>query len=264
MIMEAIDWASQAPTPGQCRRRLHTVIKFALHIRAEDERHEIPPKGIFGPKPQRRIPFIFTQKQISNLIREAFNLGPPGAIRRHTYANLFALLSVTGIRISEALSLRINDITCDGLVIRETKFKKNRLVPLHETANAGLQRYLCLRKKIGGNDDHAFISFYRSKLAYSTVNEVFRQLIRKIGLDSIHGRSGRSRPQTHDLRHTFTVRALECSLEERDKVGRHLLALSTYLGHAHIYDTYWYMKATPQLTRDIAKMSEIFWMGGIK
>lgn len=260
----AIDWASQAPTPGQCRRRLHTVIKFARHIRAEDEQHEIPPKGVFGPKPQRRIPFIFTQEQISNLIREALNLGPPGTIRRHTYANLFALLSVTGLRISEALSLRINDITCDGLVIRETKFKKNRLVPLHETANAGLQRYLCLRKKNGGNDDHVFISSYGSKLAYPTVNEVFRLLIRKIGLDSIHGRSGRSRPQIHDLRHTFAVRTLESSPspDGREKIGRHMVSLSTYLGHTHISDTYWYIEATPQLLGNIAELSENFWQGG--
>lgn len=266
LAQTAIDWASQAPTPGQCRRRLHTVIKFARHIRAEEEQHEIPPKGVFGPKPQRRIPFIFTQEHISNLIQEALNLGPPGTLRPQTYANLFALLSVTGLRISEALSLRINDITREGLVIEETKFKKSRFVPLHETTNAGLQHYLCLRKKSGGNDDHVFISFYGSQLAYSTVNQVFRQLIRKIGLDSIHGRCGRSRPQIHDLRHTFAVRALECSPKERDKVGRHLLALSTYLGHAHVYDTYWYLKATPQLTGEIAEMSEIFWgeYGGIQ
>ena len=59
---------------------------------------------------------------------------------------MIALLSVTGLRISEALKLTVADVTRDGLLIRETKFRKTRLVPLHDTAIAGLKRYLAGRR----------------------------------------------------------------------------------------------------------------------
>lgn len=254
----AIAWATMASSPGERSRRLKVVIRFAHYIRAEDDRHEIPPDGIFGHHKKRRVPFIFSPMDISQLIREAMRLGPAGSIRPHTYATLFALLSATGLRVSEALALRMDDITSDGLVIRKTKFRKSRLVPLHTTAVAGLDRFLAFRRNVTGSDDHLFVSLRGHGFRYETVRSVFHALVHAAGIKCD---PNRRKPTIHALRHTFAVRALEACPIDRDHVGRHILALSTYMGHAHVADTYWYIEATPQLLGDIAKAWETFVKG---
>ena len=252
----AIECATTASSPGERSRRLKAVIRFAHYVRAEDARHEIPPDGIFGYHKKRRVPFIFSPADISQIIEYAMRLGPAGSLRPYTYATLFALLSVTGLRVSEALALRISDITPDGLVIRKTKFKKSRLLPLHATAAAGLERYLARRKRMTGDDDHFFVSLRGCGFRYETVRSVFHKVIYAAGIDS-----ARRKPTIHSLRHTFAVRALEACPNDRDHVGRHILALSTYMGHAHVSDTYWYIEATPQLLGDIAKAWDAFVKG---
>jgi integrase len=128
-------------TPAQRSFRLKTVVGFARYLSAEDSRHEVPPDDFFGGyQIRRRTPFIFTIADVNRLVETASRLGPPGFLRRHTYSTLFALLSVTGMRVSEALSLRFEDLTADGLWIRKTKFGKSRIVPLNPTAVAGLEK----------------------------------------------------------------------------------------------------------------------------
>jgi len=80
--------------------------------------------------------------EINRLIEAALRIRPASGLRPQTYATLIALLAVTGLRISEALKLQVADMTSDGLLIRETKFRKTRLTPLHHSAAAGLERYL--------------------------------------------------------------------------------------------------------------------------
>lgn len=255
----AIDWASQAPSLGQRDHRLKTVARLARHLQVEDVRHEVPPPNVFGFRKTRRVPYIFTQEETNRLVEAATRLGPPGSLRPHTYSTLFALLSVTGLRISEALALKLDKITPDGLLIRKTKFQKNRLVPLHETASAGLGRYVARRQRAAASDDHLFISLRGQGLRRSGVQWTFRNLLKTIGLDPPpRGR----RPRIHDLRHTFAVRALEACPEEHATVGRHLLALSTYMGHSNVSDTFWYLQATPQLMRGISGACEAFSKGG--
>ena len=104
------------------------------------------------------------------------------SFRRRTYSPLFALLACTGLRVSEAIRLRFDDINLDGLVIRCTKFRKSRLVPLHETAQAGLERYLKLRRPYAPFDDHVFVSLRRKPLLHRDVDTAFQTAIDKIGL----------------------------------------------------------------------------------
>jgi len=250
----AIDWASQTSSLAQRDKRLSAVIRFADHLHVEDQRHQVPPRDVFGyRKTRRRVPFIYTKRQISNLIDAASGLGPCGTLRPHTYSTLFALLAATGLRISEALNLCMDDVTPDGLIIRKTKFQKTRLVPLHESAAAGLERYLVRRKREASTTDHVFISRRGRFLSRLTVHPTFRRLLKKIGLDS---ESGRRRPRIHDIRHTFAVRALEACPEGRDKVSRNMLALSTYMGHSNVNSTYWYLESTPHLMQDISQAAE--------
>ena len=148
---------------------------------------------------------------------------------------------------------KIEDVTSDGLLVRKTKFRKSRLVPLHPTARHGLERYLALRKKVTGPECSLFVSLWGTSLRYSTVSAVFLGLARSAGLRAGPRTRG---PTIHDARHTFAVRALEACCGNETEIRRHSLALITYLGHAHYSDTFWYLQATPKLMQTISDDSE--------
>ncbi len=254
----AIEWAGLARSVTQRARRLGVVIRFARHLHAEDDRHEIPPPVFGAERRLRPVPYILSLDQIRGVIRAASESGYR-TLRRETYSTLFALLACTGLRVSEAIQLRYEDITPDGLVIRCSKFRKSRLVPLHETARAGLERYLERRRSYAPTDDHVFVSLRRKPLLHTDVESAFRTASRAIRL---RVGPGRARPTPHSLRHTFAVRALQTCPDGRDAITQHMLALSTYLGHAKVADTYWYLEAVPELMTDIADRCERFVMGG--
>jgi integrase len=249
----ALEWAALGPTAATRQGRLEKVRRFARLVHAEDPRHEIPPTDVFGNRPRRRTPYIYSLHEIQMLLDAAADLGPRGSLRPHAYVALLGLVASTGLRISEALALRLGDITDVGLVIRETKFRKSRLVPLHPTTRAAVDLYLRRRAKHAVDDDAVFLSEWCTRMKYPTVISTFLTLVRKVG---IHPGPGKQGPRIHDLRHAFAVRSLEQCAGTRGDVARHALALSTYLGHAHVADTYWYFQATPKLLADIAKRAE--------
>jgi len=253
----AIEWAGLARSAGERARRLGDVIQFARYARAEDPRHELPPAA-FGPENRGRpVPYIFSTQQIERLVQAAHQPVYQD-LRRDTFSTLFALLACTGLRVSEAIHLRFADITPDGLVIQRTKFRKSRLVPLHETARAQLAVYLERRRRCASFDDHVFVSSRGTPLVLGDVERAFHAIATKAGLPR---ESGRPRATLHALRHSFAVRALETCPDGRDRITQHMLALSTYLGHSKVADTYWYLEATPQLMRKIAERCESFVTG---
>lgn len=254
-----IDWAAQAPSAAQRRNRLLMVRRFALALRAEDSRHEVPPADAFGTSgPRRRKPYIYAPEEIARLLAAAARLGPPASLKSSTYETLFGLLAATGMRVSEALALQVADVTTDGLLIRTTKFQKSRLLPLHDTVRIALGRHLQHRTRIALTGDSLFTSISHGPLPYDTVAGAFRQLARSLGL---RGGPGEPGARIHDLRHTFAVRSLEGCAPERHAIARHLVALSTYLGHARAADTYWYLEATPVLLREVAAAGELLLQG---
>ena len=257
-IATAIEWASQTATVAQRDERLKTICRFVRYIRAEDDRHELPPSGHFGYRKTRRVPHIYSNAEVRLLMDTALQLEPTDSLRPHSYATLVGLLAATGLRISEALSLQFSDITADGLLIRKTKFQKTRLVPLHDTARLAIDRYLPRRRRIRSNRTHVFIRNDGRPLRYRDVQATFLKLLKMSDLKLPTGR----RPRLHELRHTFAVRALEGSPTGRQRIGQHMLALATYMGHANIYATYWYLETTPDLLRDIATTAEAFYYGG--
>jgi len=206
------------------------------------------------PLPPRRTPYIFAPDAILALIDGAAALGPLGSLRPKTYATLFGLIACTGLRISEAMALQLDDITDDGLVVRCTKFHKSRLIPLHDTCRRALEAYLVARRRYANNDASVFLSESRTRLRYSTVVWTFLGLVRRMG---IHPGPGMPGPRIHDLRHSFAVHSLEQCAGNRQQVARHMLALSTYLGHGRLAHTYWYLQATPRLLADVAAQSEL-------
>jgi len=251
----AIAWAEQGASEPQRHNRLSVVSRFARFSHAEDPRHDIPPERIFCRRRRQRVPYLFSAEDIQALLAQAARLGPPDSLRPQTYYTLLALLAVTGLRISEALALRFKDVTPDGLVIRATKFRKSRLVPLHATTTSALHAYLAKRCELILEDDHLFVSQRRRPLSYYTVVDTFHRLLQAAG---IAAEPDRPRPRLMDLRHTFASRALESCPDGRDHIGRHMLALTTYMGHARVKSTFWYLSRTPKLMGDIAQACEAF------
>jgi len=249
----AIAWARLGPTGNARQSRLRHVRHFARLMHAEDARHEVPPAYTFGPILPRRRPHIFSIREVRALLKATAALGPRGSLRPRVYTTLFGLLAVTGLRISEALALDLGDVTADGLVIRKTKFRKSRLIPLHGSTREALDRYLLVRIRSARGNDAVFLSLRGTRLGYQSSFTMFRQIVGRL---KIGDGALRRRPRLHDLRHTFAVRSIEDCSWDRESLTRHMLSLSTYLGHAQLSDTYWYLQATPRLLAEIAARTE--------
>ena len=138
------------------------------------------------------------------------------------------------------------------LTIRRTKFGKSRLVPLHPTVAEALDNYLAARRELAATDDHLFLSAGYRRISSSTVEYTFRHVVRLAGITTSQSR----RCRIHDLRHTFATRSLERCGSRREAVARHFVSLATYMGHADIAHTYWYLEATPGLMTDISTAAE--------
>ena len=251
----AVAWAARSTSVVQRDVRLKCVCRFARFVRLEDDKHELPPVGHFACQQTRRLPYLYSDAELERLIKAALQLGPPSALRPDTYATLIALLAATGLRISEALGLRFGDVSSESLLIQKTKFRKSRLVPLHETVALGLARYFKRRRRFGTGHDRLFITDAGRPLSYAAVHPTFQKLLRAAKLWPA---AGKPRPHLHDLRHRFAVRALETATQSPGSPSQHMLALATYMGHVNINATYWYLEATPQLLRGIATASEAF------
>jgi integrase/recombinase XerD len=251
----AIAWAAMAPTPATQDRRFADVMLFARFLHAEDAAHEAPTVNPFAVRVTRPVPYIYTPDEVARILDAAGKLRQqkPNPLRRQIYVMLFGLIAATGLRVSEALALRLEDVLPSGVLhIRETKFGKSRLVPLHESVVKALDRYLDARRRLAGTSSLLFPSTRQKELISSTVNYTFRCVVRRANIVPHRRRM----PRIHDLRHTFATRVLEQCGTERGAVARHFVALSTYLGHGDIRDTYWYLQATPELMAGIAAAAE--------
>ena len=248
----ALAWATQSATvqPAEWTRRLGIVRRFAQYCSAIDLRTTIPPPDLLPHRYQRPTPYIYRDKEITRLLDAARQLPSGTGLRPHTYATLFGLYAATGMRCNEPLQLNRDDVDlADGvLTIRGTKFGKSRYVPLHISTQRALQRYATHRDRLCPTPDcpSFFLSERGTRLSHWSVRRTFVKLSHQIGL---RGASDSRGPRLHDLRHRLAVSTLLHWYRRGVDVERHLPALSTYLGHAHITDTYWYLTATPELLR---------------
>jgi integrase/recombinase XerD len=248
----ALDWATESPSAHARHVRLRDVSHLARFLHAEDPRHEVP-HNPYPAATSRRLPYIYAPDEIGKLLGAASALRESYPLRRRIYATMFGLIAATGLRISEALSLRIKDILPDGVLrIRRTKFGKSRMVPLHSTVVAAVNSYLEERRRLAVTDDHVFLSASKRRISSSTVEHTFNRMRELAGIVPVRSRP----PRIHDLRHTFATRALERCSTQRDEVARHFVALATYMGHSDIAHTFWYLEATPDLMTGIAVAAE--------
>ncbi len=251
----ALEWASasKAASAQVQVKKLRVLHDLALWLHAEDDRHEVPPRDALGRSTRRRPkPYLISVPDIGKLLTAALSVGPAETIAPLTWHYLFGLIAATGLRTGEALALTLDDITPDGLVIRDTKFGKTRMVALHPTTWEALELYLEARLKETTPDRRLFVIATGRSPGTRHVSGVFRKLAEQAGLRRPGGARG---PTLHSLRHSFAVRSLEM-LPPGAGAGRHMLALATYLGHVHVTSTYWYLEATPVLLRGIAEAVE--------
>jgi len=246
----ALRWATLPRGADQLypARRLEVVRVFAKHLTAFEASTEIPPRHALGPAHRRSAPHLYSPAEIGQLLQRAAGL--PGRLRSLTYQTLLGLLSCTGLRISEALTLAIGDVDLERgvLTIRETKYHQTRLVPLHPTVLKPLNHYVRRRQKLFPLAQHFFVSNRGQRFAYTTVRTVFRKLA-----EGIVPNSSRRHVHLHDLRHTFACRVLlGWQRSKRGAIGR-VTILSRYLGHQRVTDTYWYLTATPELLAEAAR-----------
>ena len=227
--------------------RLSVVRGFAAHLRTIDPSCEVPPAELLPARSSHRAtPYIYAEEQIAALIEVAGTLR--SAHRIATYRTLIAALSVTGMRIGEAISLDRGDIDSQAglIVIRAAKFDKSRELPLHPSAVEALRCYLRRgdRPRSAAGTDAVFVSTAGTRLLYCNVQWTFARLLGRAG---IAPRSPQCRPRLHDLRHTFAVRTIIDGYRGGGEVEGRLAALSTYLGHVDPANTYWYLSAAPEL-----------------
>ena len=258
-VQRIYDWCHTASSQYVAQTRFGTVRNFSLFAHAEDPAHEVPPAGVFGRgKRPRPTPHIIEPEQIRAIMAAALDLPPKGTISPHTYHCLFGLLAATGLRISEALALQCDDLGEDGLIIRNGKFGKQRLVALQPSTRQALEAYLATRARLGATGNDLFVTIRGRAPHKVRAHIVFVRLARQLGY---RGPTGTAGMRMHDLRHTFAVRSLESCPPDREAVAHHMAGLSVYLGHASVANTYWYVEATPVLLRDIAVASEHLYLG---
>lgn len=264
-VEAALAWAQQANTlTGSGRvstigpRRMTAVRGFARYLAGIDPSTEVPPLGLMPHRPRWRRPFIYTPADIDTIMNNAWRtLSPPS--RAATYYTLIGLLAASGLRIGEAIKLDRTDIDwAQGvLLIRESKFGKSRLVPLHPSAQEALQDYALLRDRLqpGSDQPSFFTSTKGTRLIYACVCRTFRQLVNTSGV----GAGVSSPPRLHDVRHTFAVQTLLGWYRAGDNVAAKIPWLSTYLGHREPSHTYTYVSAAPELLALAAARRDTPW-----
>ncbi len=261
----ALEWVEQATTvrPAERARRLVFVRGFARHRSATDPLTEIPSASLMPYRTSRARPYLYSEQDVRLLLAAALQMPtrwPSTPLRPWVFHCLLGLLSVTGLRISEALDLKLEDVDLDQavLTIRAAKFGRSRLVPLHPSTFTVLARYLRRRKKYlaPSRSDYVFVSNRGTRLDGGRVRKAFYALSRRIGLRAPGARNG---PRLHDFRHRFAVRVLTHWYESGEDPARRLPVLSTYLGHVYVAGTYWYLSDAPELMAQAMARLEQRW-----
>jgi len=236
---------------GTWAARLGIVRLFAQWLHGIDARHEVPPQSLIPNQNRRPRPYIYSHEEIRRLILAAAELPSVNGIRRLTYAALFGLIAVTGLRIGEAIALDVSDVDLESgvLTIRRGKLGKERLVPITESTQTCLAAYAKERDRLLGRQPESFfVSDHGDRPTDCIVRYNFAVVCQGIGLRPAQqfNRHGRG-PRIHDLRHTFAVRTMLNWYRTGKDVGREMIQLTTYLGHADPANTYWYIEAIPEL-----------------
>ncbi len=246
----AVRWARTArkPNPLTWSRRIEVLRGFARFCLRTDPKTEIPERDLFGRAHRRLIPHIYTNAEVAALLNATARLLPQEGLRASSCRTILGLLASSGLRIGEALALSRSDVDLDNgvLDIREAKFQKHRLVPLHQSTTIALRDYAQRRDQLVAHPtcDCFFLRDDGRPVDRRSVLYALQTLCDELGWQP---RGDYPHHRLHDLRHTFIVRSVLGSYERGCGVDHAVLALSTYVGHAKVSDTYWYLTGIPEL-----------------
>jgi integrase len=247
-VDDALTWASlpQGTSTHWRAIRLSVVRGFATYLRGTDPTVVVPPPGLARSGPCRATPYLYSAGEIASLVEAAAELRP--TLRAATYSCLIGLLAVSGMRVGEVMALDDQDLDVESavLVVRDTKFHKSRLVPLHPTTTAALVNYRDVRDELCPRrpSPTLLVSSVGTRLLHSNVLLTFAGLTQRAG---VVRRSASCRPRLHDFRHAFAVASLLDWYSNGDDVAAMLPRLATYLGHTDPKHTFWYLSAAPEL-----------------
>ena len=244
--------------------RLSYVRGFARHRSATDPRTQIPPQGLLPFQPKRARPYLYSDDEIRRLLRAALEMPcryERGKLLPWVYYCLFGLLSVSGLRLAEARNLELQDVDLKAavLTVRNTKFGKNRLVPLHASTCKVLADYIDRRARDWAQrpvSSYLFVSSWGNRLDGGQIHRAFYALSRQIGLRADCDNHG---PRLHDMRHRFATNTLVNGYRSDQDPERLLPVLSAYLGHVHVEDTQWYLNGCPELMGEAMRRLERLW-----
>jgi integrase/recombinase XerD len=251
------DWVASGPPlrPNSRAVRMH-VMRLLSRFISQIHPETYIPGPAWGPRQTSSFrPHIYTSAEIATLLNKASHLTPVGSLRPLTYSTLFGLLYCTGLRISEALTLRLSDVDFDAnmLLVRESKFHKSRLLPLGTDVSDALRRYQeeCAKRACPRDPDAPFfVNERRSACGYPAVCAIFLLIARRVG---VRGPVGARGPRIHDLRHTFAVHRLLAWYRDGGDVQARLPLLSDYLGHVSLASTQVYLETTAELLHEAAR-----------
>jgi integrase/recombinase XerC len=262
-----IEWARQhvrRTSSGTAAWRLQILRPFAAYYRQFEVDTEVPTPSLLGRRKSRPTPHIYSDEEVHDLMDLAGRLPPLGGLRPLMYRTLFGLLAAAGLRISEALKLNVADVDLRRatITVRATKFHKSRCLPLHASVVQALAAYREVRDRHAGlgGDAPFFVSHTGGVLSKHTVDGVFGRLRSRLGW---RARGDYAQPRIHDLRHTMVVRRLQLWHESGASVEHAMFWLCTYLGHARISSTYWYLTGVPELMNIVGTKFEHFALQGV-
>jgi integrase/recombinase XerD len=247
--------------------RLSVARGFATYMLGVEARTEVPPPGLLPARRVRARPYIYTTREVRRMLKAALDCDSVyHPLRPWNLYCILGLLAVTGMRISEVINLRPEDIDWERhvLTVRKTKFGKTRLVPVHAStmkvlAAFAVKRELEVARRERKNRRKAFHFFFSKRgqrYDASYIWRVFCELSREIGLRDPGDRHG---PRLHDFRHRFAVETLVRCYRSGARVEQGLSLLSTYLGHTQVSHTYWYLSCSPRLMAAASDRLESRW-----
>lgn len=267
----ALAWAQQPKhvQPSCWASRLSYVRQFARYRSASDPRTQIPPWRLLPFRPKRARPYLYSKSEIKQLLRATLNapISPycndrkGCAFLRRVYYCLFGLLSVSGLRLLEARNLKLEDVDLNAgvLTIRNAKFGRDRLVPIHPSTCKVLGAYIRRRQRYWAGRavaPYLFVSSSGNRLDSAQIHRAFYAVSRRIGL---RGATDSHGPRLHDFRHRVATSTLVNWYRSNEDPERRLPVLSAFLGHVHVSDTQWYLSASPELMREAMRRLEHRW-----
>lgn len=245
----ALEWATLPADcqPAQWANRLGILRRFAQYVSAADPRTEVPPQELLPHRYHRKPHYLYSDKEIRQLIGTIGSLPAPNDLRALSNATLLGLLAVTGMRVGEAIALDRKDVDLRGglLTVRQAKFNKSRLIPIHSTTQKKLREYERVRDQCHPHPTSPsfFLSERGTRLTDCTIRRWFVIASHKMGLRAP------TDPRIHDVRHHFAHKTILNWYRRGNDVEAHLPELTTFLGHGHVADTYWYISSSPELLR---------------